>query len=72
MTPAQCRNARRLIGMRQAELAKVADIPRTALSDFEVSSLSLKPAYLEAVRRVLETAGVEFIERGVRLTKGGQ
>jgi hypothetical protein len=55
--------------MRQSDLAKVANIPRTALSDFEVSSLNLKPTYLEAARRTLEAAGVEFIENWVRLRK---
>jgi predicted transcriptional regulator len=72
MTPAQCRAARVLIGMSQVEFARAADVPRGIITDFEVSSLPPKPAYLEAMLRVLEAAGVEFTdgEPGVRLGKG--
>jgi DNA-binding transcriptional regulator YiaG len=72
MTPAQCRAARALIGMTQAEFARAAVVPRHVVSDFEVSSLRPNPAYLEAIRRTLERAGVEFVDGeqpGVRLRK---
>jgi hypothetical protein len=37
-------------------------VPRNVIIDFEVSSLPPKSAYLEAMRRVLELCGVEFID----------
>jgi hypothetical protein len=48
--------------MTQSHLAEVADVPRGVIIDFELSSLPPKPAYLEAMRRVLEQRGVEFVD----------
>jgi hypothetical protein len=62
MTPAQCRAARGIAFMTQSKLAEVAQVPRGVIIDFELSLLPPKPAYLEAMRRVLEERGVEFIE----------
>ena len=62
MTPAQCRAARALIGMKQSEFARAADVPRGVIIDFELNALPPKPAYLEAMLRVLEAAGVEFTD----------
>jgi hypothetical protein len=56
--------------LTQAKLAEVADVPRNVVTDFEVSSLPPKPAYLQAMRRALEQRGVEFVDGnppGVRL-----
>jgi predicted transcriptional regulator len=72
MSPAQCRAARALIGMKQSEFARAAVVPRGVIVDFEVSPLPPKPAYLEAIQRTLESAGVEFTngdQPGVRLCK---
>jgi len=73
MNAAQCRMARAalLLGVREvAELAKVAPSTITRLEAGE----DLKPRTVEAVRRALEEAGVEFIAEngggsGVRLKK---
>jgi hypothetical protein len=62
MTPAQCRAARGIAFLTQAKLAEIADVPRNVIIDFEASSLPPKPAYLEAMRRVLEERGAEFID----------
>ena len=35
MTPAQCRAARGLIGMSQGELAAIAVVPATLITDYE-------------------------------------
>jgi DNA-binding transcriptional regulator YiaG len=66
VTPAQCRAARALIGISQAEFAGAAVVPRNVVIDFEVSSLKPRPAYLETIQRTLESAGVEFIDVGDR------
>jgi transcriptional regulator with XRE-family HTH domain len=62
MTPAQCRAARGIARMTQLRLAKLAGVPRNVIIDFELNSLLPKPTYLEAIRRVLEERGVEFID----------
>jgi predicted transcriptional regulator len=62
MTPAQCRAARGIAFMTQRQLAEAADVPRGIIIDFELSSLPPKPAFLEAMRRVLEDRNVEFID----------
>jgi hypothetical protein len=48
--------------MTLSRLAEIADVPRNVIIDFEAGSLKLKPAYLEAMRRVLEQRGVEFVD----------
>jgi transcriptional regulator with XRE-family HTH domain len=60
--PAQCRAARGIAFMTQSRLAEVANVPRNVIIDFELNALRPKPAYLEAMRRVLEERGVEFID----------
>ena len=73
MTPAQCRAARALIDMTQAELAGAAIVPPTLVADYEAGSVTPRAADVEALRRALERAGVEFIDgdqAGVRLRKG--
>jgi predicted transcriptional regulator len=74
MTPAQCRAARALIDMTQAELAGAAIVPPTLVADYEAGSVTpRRAADVEALRRALERAGVDFIDgdqAGVRLRKG--
>jgi hypothetical protein len=62
MTPAQCRAARWIAFMTRSQLAAMAGVPRGVIIDFELSSLPPKPAYLEAVRRVLKDRNVESID----------
>jgi predicted transcriptional regulator len=69
MTPAQCRAARALLDISQAELADWAVMPGALLADFEAGTVTLRPNDVKAIRDQLEGAGVEFIERGVRLRK---
>jgi hypothetical protein len=42
--------------MFEIDLAKAADVPHDVIIDFELSALPPTPAYLEAMRRVLEQA----------------
>ena len=70
MSPAQCREARALVGMSQAELAALAIVPRTFVADFEAGVMTLMPADLEALKRALEYMGVEFLEDTARLRAG--
>src|SRR3954464_7776360 len=72
MTPVQCRAARALLGMKQEELADIAQVARATLAMFELGRRNPHPRTLRDMRLALESAGVEFtdgVEPGVKLTK---
>lgn len=54
-----------MLGLKQAELAEMAGISKTGLINIESGQADPKVSTLEAIRRALEAAGVEF-------TNGGQ
>jgi transcriptional regulator with XRE-family HTH domain len=67
---AQIRAARGLLGWSQAELAAEAGLSRPTIERAETKTVS--EATIDAIRRALETAGVEFTNGdrpGVRLRK---
>ena len=72
MTPSQCRAARSLLDMTQSQLANAADLGLSTVVDFERERRLVSEEAAIALRRALETAGVEFIDEngggpGVRL-----
>jgi DNA-binding XRE family transcriptional regulator len=70
--PAQCRAARALVEMDQADLARKAVVSRNVIVDFERGSRTPLANNLAAIKRVLEENGVEFTngeQPGVRLRK---
>jgi transcriptional regulator with XRE-family HTH domain len=72
ISPAQCRAARGLIAMDQADLAEAANVSRNVIIDFEKARRVPTRNNLAAIQRVLEKAGVEFTNGdapGVRLKK---
>jgi len=71
MTPAQCRAARMLAGISQAQLAGIAVVPATLITDYETGVGMPEPRDLEEIQSALEWAGVEFTKGnpGVRLRK---
>ena len=66
MTPAQCRAARALIEISQGQLAMMAVLPAKLVAEFEAGA-NLRDEDLDAIQDAFERAGVEIIERGVRL-----
>jgi transcriptional regulator with XRE-family HTH domain len=74
MTPAQCRAARGLLDWTQQKLADAAGVGVSTVTSFERSSRCNYPDKIQAMKRALENAGVEFIAEngggpGVRLRK---
>jgi predicted transcriptional regulator len=72
ITPAQCRAARGLIDWNQTELAQSAGVGLVTIRQLEAGVHEPRRATADVVRRALEAAGVEFIDKngggaGVRL-----
>lgn len=75
LTPEQCRAARGLLDMKQAELAERSGVGLSSIKNFEAGRTGMIANNLSALRRALQAAGAEFIPEngggpGVRLTKG--
>lgn len=62
MTPAQCRAARALVGMSQADLASRSGAAKRTIAAFEAGGRQPYPRTLAAIRAALEAAGVVFLE----------
>ena len=74
MKPVQSKMARAAVGWSIKDLADAAGVHTNTIANFEVGRYRGDPETLAAIRRVLESAGVEFIEEngggaGVRLAK---
>lgn len=58
----QCRIARTLLRLTQAELAELADIAKSTLADFERGASAPTRNNLKAIRAALEQEGIAFID----------
>ena len=77
ITSQQCRGARAMLGLSQADLEVAARVAKKSIADFEREATNPQPRTLDALQAALESAGVEFIAEngggaGVRLRKQGQ
>ena len=74
ISPAQCRGARGILDMTQSELAQAASLGLSTVVDFERKRRDVSSEAIIAIRRALESGGIEFIAEngggpGVRLKK---
>jgi len=70
MTPAQCRAARAMVDLSQEDLAKAAAASLSTVRNFEAGRTLPIANNLAAMRRVLEDAGIIFLDEGAA-TVGG-
>jgi transcriptional regulator with XRE-family HTH domain len=73
ITPQQLKAGRQLLGWSRSDLAGHCGVSMTTMAHFERGTTRASVLDLSTMRRVLETAGVEFPEEhgatGVRLRK---
>ena len=74
ISAAQSRGARALLNMTQPQLASASQLGLSTIVDFERARRSVSSDAIQAMRKALERAGVEFIDEngggpGVRLRK---
>lgn len=62
MIPSQCRAARAMLGWSQDRLAEEAEVSKPTIADFEREARTPMLQNLQAMRRALESAGLEFID----------
>lgn len=70
MSPEQCRAARALLNWSREILCERATVSMSTLYSFEKGRRRPIPANVTVIRRVLEDAGIEFLDgdrHGVRL-----
>ena len=65
----QARMARAALGVSREELAEASGVSVAALQSFENGKRTPQDRTLRDIRQTLEEYGVEFIERGARLTR---
>jgi transcriptional regulator with XRE-family HTH domain len=66
----QLRGARAMARLKVAELARKARVAPNTIVRIE-SGKKVSPGSLAAVRGALEASGIEFLERGIKLTDAG-
>ncbi len=64
ITPAQCLEARQLLGWSRVRLGSRCDLPHTSLLRFEMGVWFPTSERLAAIQHALEEAGVEFTSGG--------
>jgi len=67
ITPEQCREARRLLGISQEALARAAGISPETVAKFEARGRQSTFPMRAKLRAALEAAGVEFTKSGIGL-----
>ena len=68
ITPEQCRMARAGLHMSQTDLARRADVAPATIAEFEKGRRTPYDRTVRDIQRVLEEAGVTFVNGGVMLS----
>lgn len=63
MISAQCKAGRAMLGWSQDQLAAAAGVSKPTIADFERGSRVPMRQNIEAMRRAMEEAGLEFLDR---------
>ena len=62
LSPEQCRGARAMLNISREALAERAQVSARTVAEFERGARQPIPLILNAFRRALEDAGIEFID----------
>lgn len=65
-SPEQLRAARALLRLGQDELARLAGVSAVTVRRAETGAAGVSADAMDGLRRALEMAGIDFIERGVQ------
>lgn len=64
MTPEQLRMARNALRLGTRELAEMAGVSFTTINRFETGKSGMQHSSAEAIRKALETCGIQFLDDG--------
>ena len=64
MTPAQVRMARSALRLGVRDLAALANVTPATVTRFETEKGGLQHSSAEAIRKVLESQGIQFLDSG--------
>lgn len=62
ISPAQCRAARALLGMTQAELSEASGVPLTVIARFESDATKPRASSFRPIIAALSKAGIVFLD----------
>ncbi|MEP9367004.1 helix-turn-helix transcriptional regulator [Xanthobacter sp. VNH20] len=68
----QIKAARALLGWTKTDLERTSGVPAQTIKAIESGGVSDQPEALHRLRAALDTAGVEFIDSGVRMRPAGE
>lgn len=71
ITPAQIRAARALLGWKQTDLAKAADVSEISVKNIERGATDARGSTLVKIQVAIEKAGIEVIPKDGASLKGG-
>lgn len=64
LTAAQIRAARAMLGWKQTDLAKAADISEMSVKKIEAGSVDPRVSTIAAIQSAFESAGIVFLDPG--------
>lgn len=71
ITPSQIRAARALLGWKQTDLAKAAEVSEISIKNIERGATDARGSTLGKIQAAFTSAGVQFLDPGQHSLEGG-